>query len=151
MGRCHRTSLLEVHQRHQQSSWETPASRELACHGFLLFSGWGAGKVICRSSPAFLPLFPKDHVDNTREWSPYCLFLGPHGHDIQGVTALLALFPVVSILLWLKHLLFLYTFAINTAVIMCALLHCFVFLVNCYLNPWSLLFVPPLPEGVKEG
>lgn len=95
----------------------------------------GAENVIHRSSPAFLPLFPNDHASNTWEWSPYCLHLGIRRHDLQGVTALLALFPVVNIFLWLKHLLFLYTFAIDTAVIACALLHCFVFLVNCYLNP----------------
>lgn len=46
--------------------------------------------------------------------------------------------------------LFVYFFAINTAVIVWICFHCLVLSVNCYLNPWSV-FVLPLLERVSEG
>lgn len=47
-----------------------------------------------------------------------------------------SLLPVVNSFLWVKHLFFLYTSAINIAVVVVhVVFHCFIFLVNCYLNP----------------
>lgn len=51
---------------------------------------------------------------------------------------------VVNHFLWVKHLLFQYTFAINTAVVIVLLMHVsfhyFELLVKCYLNPECPLY-----------
>lgn len=68
---------------------------------------------------------------------------------VRLIHAIMVLFLVLSTFLWVKHVLFLDTFAINIAVVMVhVLFHCFVLSINCYLNPWSLLLSLRLPEEV---
>lgn len=70
-----------------------------------------------------------------------------HGvRTVGSVCHLGVLFLVVNILLWVKYLLFcILLLLITTAVVVVHfVLHCFALLINCYFNPYSVLYCPSL-------
>lgn len=68
-----------------------------------------------------------------------------HGVKTMGsVCHFGVLFLVVNTLLWVKHLLFCILLLLITIVVVTVhfLFHCFALLINCYFNPYSVLYCP---------